>query len=114
MYQAVFEPISNRADWIGNLQLQNEETGAPITDLAGIEVKMEIRRACCSPFLSATFANGKIIDQGNGVMQWRFTASDMNHVCPDTYDVGIILTRDGITVQELVGSLPVIDGVVRQ
>ncbi len=114
MYQAVFEPISNRADWIGNLQLQNEETGAPITDLTGVEVTLEIRRECYSPYLSATFANGRIIDQGNGVMQWRFTASDMHGLCPDTYDIGITLSRDGITEQELIGSLPIIDGVVRR
>lgn len=114
MYQAVFEPISNRADWIGNLQLQNEETGAPIVDLTGVEVTMEVRGQSCWPLLSGTFANGKITDQGNGVMQWRFTAADMNNVCPDTYDVGIVLARDGVKVQELVGSLPVIDGVVRR
>lgn len=114
MYQATFEPISNRADWIGTLQLQNVNTGQPITDLAGVSVLLEVRDGSRSPVLSASFDNGKIIDQGNGVMRWRFTASEMSALWPSTYDVGIVLTRDGITEQELVGVLPVIDGVVRR
>lgn len=114
MYEANFEPVSNRADWIGTLQLVNDDTGAVITDLTGVTVLLEVKRRHCGPILSASLDNGKFSDLGGGVLQWRFTASDMAALCPDTYDVGITLTRDDITEQELVGFLPIIDGIVRR
>lgn len=114
MYEATFEPVSNRADWIGTLQLVNDDTGDPITDLTGVTVLLEVRRHDCGPILSASLDNGKFSDLGGGVLQWRFTASEMTALWPDTYMVGLTLTRDDITEQELVGDMPVIDGIVRR
>jgi hypothetical protein len=112
MYQGTFDPISNRADWIGTLQLVNDDTGEVITDLSGVGLTLEVRKDRCRPVLTATIDNGKVENLGAGVLQWRFTAAEMGAMCPDSYEIGITMTRDGITEQELIGVLPIIDGVV--
>lgn len=114
MYEATFDPVSNRADWIGTLQLVNDDTDEVITDLTGLAVLLEVNKRYCGPILSASLVNGKITDIGGGTLQWRFTASEMSNLCPDTYDIGITMTRDGITEQELIGTLPIVNGIVRQ
>ncbi len=116
MYQGIFDPVSNRADWVGTIQLINEDTGSIITDLTGLEVNMEVRRQGehCSPRLTATLDNGKFTNQGGGVLEWRFEATEMRSICADTYDVGITMSRDGYVEQELIGIVPIIDGVVRR
>jgi hypothetical protein len=114
MYHGQMAAISNRADWIGTLELINDDTGDLITDLTGVDFLLELRdRACRSPRLKATFDNSKAIDAGNGVIQWQFTASEMSGICAGTYELGITITRDGVTEQELIATQPVLDGVVR-
>lgn len=116
MYQGTLEPVSNRADWIGTLQLLNEDTGTIITDLSDVTVNLVVRRRneYCSPSLTATFENGKFENLGGGVIEWRFPASEMSQLCADTYDIGITMTRGGVVEQEFIGTVPVIDGVVRR
>lgn len=107
--------ISNRADWIGDVEVINDDTGEIITDLTGVGFTLELRdRLCKTPRLTATFDNGKAIDAGGGVIEWRFTAAEMASICAGSYEVGITLTRDGITEQELIATQPVLDGVVRR
>lgn len=113
MFQGTIDAISNRADWFGTLQLVNDDTDEIITDLTGVTVVIEVRKDCYRPILSATLDNGKVTDLGGGVLQWHFTASEMRCMCPDTYEIGITLTRDSVTEQELVGFLPIISGVVQ-
>jgi hypothetical protein len=112
MYQGTLDPVSNRADWYGTLQMKNADTGEVITDLTGVGLKVEVTKDRCGPYLTATVDNGKVINQGGGVLQWHFTASEMARMCADTYAIGITMTRDGIIEQELIGVLPIIDGVV--
>jgi hypothetical protein len=114
MYQGTLDPISNRADWFGTLQLVNDDTGEIITDLTGVTIVIQIGKDCYHPILSATLDNGKVTDLGGGVLQWHFAASEMRGVCPETYEIGITMTRDDVTEQEFIGYLPILDGVVRQ
>lgn len=109
-----FRRVSNRADWIETIELIDDDTGEVITDLSGVSVALEIRDlpSWCR-VLSATTDNGKITFPGNGIIQWQFTKSEMSTLCAGTYEVGITVTRDDITEQELIGSLPVYEGVVR-
>jgi hypothetical protein len=113
MFQGTFDAISNRADWFGTLQIVNDDTGEVITDLTGVGLVLEVRKDWCRPYLSATVDNGKVTDLGGGVLQWHFTATEMKGLCADTYQIGITMTRDGITEQEFIGALPIIDGIVR-
>lgn len=114
MYIGNLPQISNRADWIGTVEIVNDETGEVITDLTGIEINLVLReRLCKSPRLTATTANGKAEDIGGGVIKWRFTAPEMFPICAGSYELGITLSRDGVTEQQLVATQPIIDGVVR-
>jgi hypothetical protein len=112
MYQGTFDPVSNRADWYGTLQLVNDDTGEVITDLTGVGLTLEVRKDRCGPILTATVDNGKVEDIGGGVFQWHFTASEMGVMCAETYQIGITMTRDGVIEQEVIGVLPIIDGIV--
>lgn len=115
MYEGALAPISNRADWIGTLELVNDDTGEIIIDLSGVEFLLVLRdRLCRTPRLTATFDNGKATDAGNGVIQWQFTRDEMSSLCADSYEIGITITRDGVTEQELIATQPVLDGVVNR
>lgn len=115
MYQGNLAPISNRADWFGTIELVNDDTGEIIVDLSGVGVFLEVRdRLCHRPVLKGSMDDGSIIDAGNGVIQWEFPASSMSPICAGSYELGIILTRDGATEQELIAILPIVDGVVRR
>lgn len=108
-----FAPISDGADWIGTLQLVNDDTGEIITDLTGVVVTLEVRESHCGPRLTATLDNGKFADLGGGVLQWRFTSTDMRTLGAGTYEIGITIERDGVIEQELIGILPILDGIIR-
>jgi hypothetical protein len=115
MMPLALEPISNRADWFGAFELINDDTGEVITDLTGVTVKLAVRpkgHGHCYPSLTGTTEDGIISIIGEGVIEWHFPASRMACVCAGTYDIGITVTRDDLTDQELIASLPVIDGVV--
>lgn len=113
MYNVTFDPISNRADWIETFELINDDTGEAITDLDDVDVKIEVRGRDYCRVLTGSKDDGTITELGGGVMQWHFTATQMRSLCYGTYEVGLIITRDDITEQELIGVLPVVDGVVR-
>lgn len=114
MYETQLNPISNRADWIETIELIDDDTGEVITDLSGVTVKMEVRDPV-SLFtrLSATTEDGHIALPGFGIIQWHFTKTEMSALCAGTYEIGVVVTRDDLTEQELIGVLPVYDGVVR-
>jgi hypothetical protein len=115
MYEANLKPVSNRADWIETIELVDDDTNDVIEDLSGVEVFIEVRSR--DPYhrcLSGSVDDGHIILIPGGVIQWQFTANEMHSLCAGTYEVGITVVRDGITEQELIGSLPVLDGVMRR
>ncbi|WP_421616597.1 hypothetical protein [Agrobacterium tumefaciens] len=114
MYNGTLPTISNRADWIGTLELVNDDTEELVTDLSGVTFKLELRdNTCRSTLLTATFENGKAVATDQGIIQWQFPASDLSRIAAGSYEVGIIVTRDGVTEQELIAIQPILDGVVR-
>lgn len=113
MYEARFEPVSNRADWSQPFEIVDEDTGETVTDLTGLSVLVEVREpGTCYARLSASIDNGKITDQGGGVLEWLFPRSDMTGLCPQSYEIGITLERDDFTTQYLIGIVPIVDGIV--
>jgi len=114
MYDAQLKPVSNRADWLETIELIDDDTGQVITDLTGVTVRIEVRRIPCgSHTLSGSSDDGHVTFPGNGIIQWQFTRSEMSNVSAGTYDIGVTVTLNDFTEQELIGSLPVVDGVVR-
>lgn len=113
MYDARFEPVSNRADWPQPFEIVDDDTGETVTDFTGVSVLVEVReQGCYSPRLSASIDNGKITDQGNGVLEWLFPRTDMTGLCAGTYEIGVTIERDDFTTQYLIGVVPVVEGIV--
>lgn len=114
MYDAQLKPVSNRADWLETIELIDDDTGQVITDLTGVTVKIEVRKTpCYSRSLAGSSDDGHVTYPGNGIIQWHFTRSEMSNLVAGTYEIGVTVTLDDFTEQELIGSLPVVDGVVR-
>lgn len=112
MYEATLEPISNREDWIGTLELIDDDTGEVVTDLEGVSMVLEVReRRTQCVVLSATTDNGKVTDAGGGILEWHFTLTDMTGICAGSYLLGITLSRDDLTSQQLIGVVPILDGI---
>lgn len=113
MFQATFEPVSNRADWSQPFEIVNDDTGEAIIDLTGVSVVIEVReQGGCYPRLSASIDNGKITDQGNGILEWLFPRSEMTGLCAMTYEIGVTIERDDFTSQYIIGFVPILDGIV--
>jgi hypothetical protein len=114
MYEAQLKPVSNRADWLETIELIDDDTGQVITDLSEVTVKLEVRQMPnCYRALTGSSDDGHVTYPGNGVIQWHFTKSEMSNLCAGTYEIGVTVTLDDFTEQELIGSLPVVDGIVR-
>lgn len=114
MIGAILQPQSNRADWVEFVEITDQETGEPIdlTDCS-IEVQVRYQNSGASTVLSGDTDGGEVTILDTGVFQIEFPASQMASINPDTYDVGAIIERDGETAQILIGTIPIIEGVVR-
>ena len=114
MYDMHLRPVSNRADWIEMFEIVDDDTGNVITDFTGVTMQLEIRSQYPScRCLSGSTDDGHITPAIGGVMQWHFTRDEMRSLGAGTYEIGLTVTRDAITEQELIGCLPIVDGIVR-
>lgn len=115
MYQGTLEPISNRADWFGTVELINDDTDEVITDLDGVTISIAIRKqGCCGHMLTAKTGDDRISIIGDGIIQWHFKPSDLRCLDCGTYEIGITVSRGDLTDQELIATFGVIDGVVHR
>jgi hypothetical protein len=64
--------------------------------------------------LSATTANGGITLLDDATFQIWFTRAQMQGLGEGQYDIGCTVTLNGETKQVILGTLPVLDGVVGQ
>ncbi len=108
-----FPRASNRADW--RFWLKNTDpTDGSLIDIQPSQITLQVRRQDgCGPVLSAAPGDGKVTSPSTGILEVRFPASEMRGLSPNIYEVGAIIT-DGIdTAQLILGTVPIIDGVVR-
>lgn len=108
-----FPRTSNRADW--SFQVKNTDpTDGTLIDLSPYQITLQVRRQCqYGPVLSAAPGDGKVTFPSLGIMQVRFPASEMRNLCADTYELGAIVSDGTDTTQLIIGSVPVVDGIVR-
>jgi hypothetical protein len=112
MYVGSLQPASNQADYELTVEAVDDDTGEDI-DLAGASIVFELRdRDSGQTRLSATTGNGKVSILDTGVFRASFARPDMQGLRANLYDVGCILTVNGATRQFIIGTLPVLDGVV--
>lgn len=113
MHLGPLTPASNRATWSESYELTDDEDGDEIDLSAVDEITLEVRDpdTKCA-VLTGTKTGGDIVIVSTGVFQWRFEASAMRALCAKTYEVGCVIEQDDDEVQILIGTLPVLDGIV--
>lgn len=114
MISGSLPPASNRETLNLQIEFYDEETDEPIDVATATEAVIAVAPAGCrSPVLTARLSAGQIEQTETGVIECTFSADQMSGLCAGTYDIGGTLTKDNETVQFLIGTLPVYDGIVR-
>jgi hypothetical protein len=114
MYIGTFPAASNRQSWSYTLEVVDADTDEDI-DLTGATITFEFRDPRnLLTILSATTGNGKITTPSTGVFIVSFSLSDMQSLSPITYDVGCTILVNGETLQYIIGTIPILDGIVSQ
>ena len=110
MYEVQFFATDD-ADWAESIDLFDDDTREPL-DTTGMAFVLGVTQGG-SVLLSASTAAATIEVPETGVIQWRFTSTQLDALCPGTtYNVGCTVeTIDG-TTQVFTGTLAFIDGSV--
>lgn len=109
MFTANFEQ-SNKADFIIDIGATDIDTGDDI-DFTGASVSVVIRDENGCTKLTASTANGKVTMPSPIVVEAHFTPADMACLCPATYDIGAVYNLNGQTVQLMISSVAIYDGI---
>ena len=113
MQTGTLPPVSNKADWIEEYELYDDETDETLDISTAEEITVSIRDPKTeSVELTASLSGGAITHIETGVFEFVFTVAQMRGLCPKIYDVGMTILKDDITTQILIGYLPVSDGIV--
>ena len=107
-YEVHFE-TSNRETFAFELSAVDAETGDDF-DFTGAEVAIAITGDC--PRLSATVGDGVEINAPN-IVSVLFTADRMSRLPIGSHRIGMIFRRDDVTLQMLVGTVSVYDGIAK-
>lgn len=114
MYVGSFPPVSTRADLTLTFSVEDDDTGDAV-DLTGALIVIEARYPRSSSIaFTATTSNGKVTITDTGEFRLDIAAAEMSALPSGTYDIGCTIARDGETRQLVIGTLPVLDGVVTQ
>jgi hypothetical protein len=114
MFTGTLPAVSNRADWIECFQLLDEEDPTEAIDISdATQITIELRAPQTRAIvLTGTLTGGEIDHIETGVFQWHFTADQMSQLDAGDYEVGCTIVQDSITIQLLIGIVPICDGIV--
>ena len=116
MIIANLPPQSNRADWIECIEFKDDDANQDgeneLIDLTGSTIVITVRDEDGCQVLNASTTDGSIVIVSLGLAEYTFPRSSMTNLRPDTYEVGGTLERGGETMQFLIGTVPIVDGVV--
>ena len=111
MYQGQFV-ASDDADWAVAVALFDNTTNEPLEDAADASFDLEVSDRGTAVLTASTDA-GTIQKPESHIVQWWFTRSQMQGLCPGrTYKVGLNMTTNAGTTCLLIGSLALLDGGV--
>lgn len=118
MYQGALPPRSNKAGWIFIVEVLDDDTGEDV-DLTGANIVLELHHSHThrhlATSLAATTANGKITLGTTGLFSATFSATDMKTLCAETYAIGCTISNASSEPQQLIiGTVPILDGIVSQ
>ena len=113
-FVGTLDPISNKTGWLADFELDDADAGGPV-DVTGASIVIEVREPHTGWIaLSATTANGQITIIDTGVFEVNVPAGETQRLRAGTYQVGATITLNGESRQLIIGTLPVMDGVVTQ
>ncbi len=113
MLLATLPPQSNRADWIEAIEFTDDDDG-DLIDLTGCSIIITVKDEDGCQVLNASTDDGSVVIVSTGIAEFTFSRANMTNLRADTYEVGGTLSRDGETMQFLIGQIPVVDGVVNR
>jgi len=125
MITASFPAITTKSDWNDAIQLTDSETGDPI-DLSGCSIVISVARKRrhspgyrhdwwwgSRPLLTASTDLGTVTIPDLGIFAFTFPLSTRGGVLtPGVYEVGATIAQSGETIQLLLGTIAVLDGIV--
>lgn len=122
MFTGQIAVISNRATWLSDDYVLEDELDKTITDLTNpaltLDIVVTIRGMSNSGYgtltsgciiATASIANGKVTIPGPG-FQWQFEVADLANLCAGTYRIGAKVTINGFVNDVIDGTLAVIEG----
>ncbi|MEP9368651.1 hypothetical protein [Xanthobacter sp. VNH20] len=111
MISVDFDAVSNRGRWEEVFELYDDAAEALVAIEEGDEVVFVLRRDG-AVVIEARRSTGAVTTDGVGLLQVTITEEQMRSLCPGQYAVGMTFEREGIVSQLVVGTVPVVDGVV--
>lgn len=113
MYDIQFIATTS-ADWAQSVEMVDANTNLPLDLPDDAVFELSVGDHCWNGDFRASTTDGTITRPTDNVIQWRFTPNDLHRFNPRiSCPVGLTVTTDGGTTQLLVGTLSIIDGVVR-
>ena len=131
MYFGHVSTVSNREDWQEACVLTDEDTG-DLIDISLCRVTMTIKKLSRNPnvsgdqygygvyytdnapLLTGSTDTGEITLVDVGTFQWLFPASRMSALLQGEYQVGVRISQDDRTVQLIIGTVNVDEGIDTQ
>ena len=108
MNEVKLSPISNREDYSESFQVLDEDGTAIDLDAADAEIVCEMRENECGSTVALTV----VIDTDSFTISLTEGQTRSLNAGRE-YDIGCTITIDDFTTQFFVGTIPVVDGVVR-
>jgi len=130
MYNGNISTVSNRADWQEAVVLTDEDSG-DLIDISLCRITMTLTTGRRNPnlypqsafydypinepaVLTGSTDTGEITKPDVGTFQWLFPFSRMSTLRQGEYIVGVRISQDTRTVQLIVGTVTVIEGIDTQ
>ncbi len=109
MYFGSLTPISTSATWEEAFEIYDEETNTLI-NISGNQIYFEITQHNEDGYPGTT---GTATIVGLGTIILSLTAAETKQLYAGMYDAGIVIMREGVLIQQFIGSVQIFDGVVR-
>ena len=103
---------TNNADWKTQFQFTDGETG-DLLDFTGATIKLAVKDADGCQRLTASTDDGKIAIISTGLFELDIPASEMQCLCPGSYQVGGVYSLNDETISLFTGTLSITNGVAR-
>src|SRR5437764_9135425 len=106
MFTETLPSLSRKATYVETLELTSADDGSLI-DLTGAAITVSLAEPDDDAFATATVDGGGVTIVSPGVIQWRFEQPVMSRADVESYQLSVVISRDGDSTEILNASLPV-------